>query len=433
MIIPILIIILLLILSGLSMAAQAAISTISESVLEEDIKKGNKKAIQLYKYKTTKANELMTLDIIYVLSLLVTSYILFHQFFGLILKSDQTPNSIFDYAITIGFILATLTIYMVFGLLIPKRLAYKKPIQAAYQLIGMVTFLSELFKPLNWIFRHLSSTFGRMLGLKPNEGQKVVTEDEIRSIVEESGKSGSIDEEESEMIQNVFDFSDSTVDEIMTHRTDIAAINVKASKKEVIDFIQKEQYTRFPVYKDSIDHIIGTLHVKDLFKHLYDEGDLPIQKLIRAPYFIPETKNNSELFKEMQSRKNHIAIVLDEYGGTAGLVTIEDLVEEILGNISDEYDTDDYEIKEIEKGVFIVDGLMNINDVEDIIEANLPTDDYDTLSGFILGQLGRFPHENEETIVYYHRYQFKVISLTQHVINKVKISKIDSNEESELT
>jgi len=160
---------------------------------------------------------------------------------------------------------------------------------------------------------------------------------------------------------------------------------------------------------------------------------LPILKLIRAPYFIPETKNNSELFKEMQSRKNHIAIVLDEYGGTAGLVTIEDLVEEILGSISDEYDTDDYEINEIEKGVFIVDGLMNINDVEDIIEANLPTDDYDTISGFILGQLGRFPNENEETIIYFNQYQFKVISLTQHVINKVKITKIDPNEESELT
>ncbi len=423
----------MLLISGLSMAAQAAISTLSESLLEDDIEKGKKKSIQLNAFKTTKSQELMTLDVVYILSLLVTCYVIFHQFFGVLLKSSQTPIGVLDYAVTIGFVFVTLVIYMVFGWLIPKRLAYKDPLKIAYKLVGMVVFFTALFKPLNWLLISLSSTFGRLFGLKPNEGQKVVTEDEIRSIVEESGKSGSIDEEESEMIQNVFDFSDSTVDEIMTHRTDIAAIDVKATKKEVIEFIQREQYTRFPVYQDSIDHIIGTLHVKDLFKYLYDEGELPISKLIRPPYFIPESKNNSELFKEMQARKNHIAIVLDEYGGTAGLVTIEDLVEEILGNISDEYDTDDYEINEIEPGMFIVDGLMNINDVEDHIEGHLPTDDYDTLSGFILGQLGRFPDENEAISIIYNQYQFRVISMNQHVIHQVEIKRIESNEESDLT
>jgi putative hemolysin len=194
----------------------------------------------------------------------------------------------------------------------------------------------------------------------------------------------------------------------------------------------KEQYTRFPVYQGSLDHIIGTLHVKDLLKYVENtEERFSIKRLLRPPYFIPESKKTSDLFKEMQKKKNHIAIVLDEYGGTAGIVTIEDLIEEVLGNIKDEYDDDEIDIMEINKDEFEVDGLISINDVEDIIEADLPVDDYDTLSGFILGQLGRFPDEKEKVIIEYHSFTFEVLEREGKVISKVKVIRKPKPEEDD--
>ena len=255
-------------------------------------------------------------------------------------------------------------------------------------LFRSVMFMSKLMYPLVWVLIQLSSLIGRVFGLDPNEGERKMTEEEIRDIVEESSKTGNIDEEESEMIQNIFDFSDTTVEEIMTHRTEISALNVKSSKSKVIEYVRSEQFTRFPVYEGDIDHIIGTLHVKDLLKYLDNpEETFSVKALLRPPYFIPDSKKTSELFKEMQKQKNHLAVVLDEYGGTAGIVTIEDLIEEIVGNIFDEYDEFEEEIKQINDNVFEIDGLISIGDVEDAIEADLPVEDYDTISGFILGQL----------------------------------------------
>jgi len=199
---------------------------------------------------------------------------------------------------------------------------------------------------------------------------------------------------------------------------------VKATKAQILEYVRTEQYTRFPVYENSIDHIIGTLHVKDLLKYIdNNEEKFSIKALLRPPYFIPESKKTSDLFKEMQKQKNHIAVVLDEYGGTAGIVTIEDLIEEIVGNIFDEYDEDEDSIKQVSDRVYEVDGLISINDVEDVIEADLPVDDYDTLSGFILGQLGRFPDENEEVVIQYNGFKFEVLKTEDKIISKVKVTK----------
>jgi putative hemolysin len=421
----------MLIFQALCVSANAALESVSESKVLEDANQGNKRAKKLIRFESELSKYAISSEIISTLSILVSSTILYHSFSQPLIELINSEIPLFEPIFIAAMIFGLLLIHMVFGRLIPKRIAFKYPLKTSYLLINFVIMITYLFKPFVWLFHFLSAIFGRLFGLATHDGERVVTEEEIRNIVEESSKVGSIDEEEGEMIQNVFDFSDTTVDEIMTHRTDIQAISVHATKNEIIDFILREQYTRFPVYKENIDHIIGTLHVKDLFKHLYGVSEIPIKKLIRPPYFIPESKKNSELFKEMQKSKNHIAIVLDEYGGTAGLVTIEDLVEEILGNIADEYDTDDYEIKEIESGIYIVDGLMNINDVEDVIEANLPTDEYDTISGFILGQLGRFPHDGEDISILYQNYQFQVISIKKHVISSVRISKIKSDLESD--
>ena len=288
--------------------------------------------------------------------------------------------------------------------------------------MSIVSLVKSIFLPLLLLYDGLSKAFGHLFGLKNTEGEREVTEEQIRNIVEESSKTGNIEEAESEMIQNIFDFTDTTVDEIMTHRTEISAINVNATKEEVLAYIKDEQYTRFPVFEKDIDHIIGTFHVKDILKIL-DESSFSLKSFLRKPYFIPDSKRTAELFAEMQKEKNHIAIVLDEYGGTAGIVTIEDLIEEIVGNIFDEYDIVEDEVKIIDDRTFEINGLIPIDDAEDAIEADLPVDDYDTLSGFILGQLGRFPDPDEKVEFIYHGFTFSVLSVDENVITKVQVTK----------
>ena len=422
--IPIIAMILLIILSGLMVAAEAALIAVSDNQVEEDAESGMKKAKKVLMVLEDSKQYITTLQVLTLLSAIINGAIALDAFSNdVILWFDQATDWIEPVVLIIVAVLL-LVFHVVFGHLIPRRLANKYPESFAYQLIGLVIFLKKIFMPLTTILTFLSAIIGRLFGLLPTEGERRVTEEEIRNIVEEGSKSGNIDEDESEMIQNIFDFSDTTVDTIMTHRTEISAINVKSTKKEIFDYVLKEQYTRFPVYQGSIDHIIGTLHVKDLLKYVENtEERFSIKRLLRPPYFIPESKKTSDLFKEMQKKKNHIAVVLDEYGGTAGIVTIEDLIEEVLGNIKDEYDDDDIDIMEINPDEFEVDGLISINDVEDIIEADLPVDDYDTLSGFILGQLGRFPDEHEKVIIEYHEFTFEVLEREGKVISKVKVKR----------
>ncbi len=431
MIYSIVIMVILIILSAVLSAGEVAFVVVSDAKVDLDAEKGNKKAIKLQKFTEEPKKILTTIQVLLTLFALINGAIALDTFSADVILWFNSPSEILEPLVITFIALILLVFHVVFGQMIPKRLANKYPEVIAYKTINWVLFFAHVFSPLVWILNQISLLSGRLFGLAPHEGERKVTEEEIRTIIEESSKTGDIDEEESEMIQNVFDFSDTTVDEIMTHRTEISALNVKSSKAQVIDYVRTEQFTRFPVFEGSIDHIIGTLHVKDLLKYIDNsEEKFSIKALLRPPYFIPESKKTADLFKEMQKQKNHIAIVLDEYGGTAGIVTIEDLIEEIVGNIFDEYDEDEEEIKQITDHEFEVDGLMSINDVEDIIEANLPVEDYDTLSGFILGQLGRFPEEGEHVKVEYRGFTFEVLETEDKIISKVKVTRPKDEDET---
>lgn len=415
----------LIIIYAILNAAGTAIVAVSDNQVESDAEEGNKRAKRVLSYQENEKLFTVTIHMILTLIILINGGIALDTFQNDVRLWLNADNNV--YLNIISFIIISvilLIIHMVFGHLIPKRLANKYPSRVLYQTIGFVSFFIQLFRPLYWVNNYLSIVFGRLFGLHPNEGDRKVTEEEIMTIVEASSKTGDIDEEESEMIQNIFEFGDTTVDEVMTHRTEVSAISVKSTKKQVIDYIRTEQFTRFPVYDGDIDHIIGTMHVKDLLRYIDNpEEKFSVKSLLRPPYFVPDSKRTSELFREMQKQKNHIAIVLDEYGGTAGIVTIEDLIEEIVGNIFDEYDDEEEEIQIVDHQTFEVDGLSNIGDVEDIIDAGLPVDDYDTVSGFILGQLGRFPEENEEVVIVYEGFKFEVLSIEDKVISRVRITK----------
>jgi putative hemolysin len=433
MLIPILSIILIIILTAIFSSAEVALVVVSDSKVNEDVLNNNKKALKIQKFTTESKRYLLSIQVMITLLTLINGAIALDAFYNDVMSLFNDLNWLKPIAMFL-IIFVILFVQLVFGRLIPRRLANKYTDTLAYQTIGFIKFIHTILLPITWLLNKSSMVFGRLFALKPEEGERKMTEEEIRTIVEYSSRSGNIDEEESEMIQNVFDFSDTAVEEIMTHRTEISAINIKSTRKQIIEYVQNERFTRFPVFENDIDHIIGTLHVKDLLKFLDNaEEKFSLKKLLREPYFVPDSKKTDELFREMQQQKNHIAIVLDEYGGTAGIVTIEDLIEEIVGNIQDEYDEDEEEINQIDEYTYEIEGLTNIDDVEDELEIGLPVEDYDTISGFILGQLGRFPDKDETVSIEFNNCIFEIIETNENVITKVKVTKpqIVSDEENE--
>jgi len=255
-------------------------------------------------------------------------------------------------------------------------------------------------------------------------------ESEIRMIAEIGEESGGIDESEKEMIKNVFEFNNKTAGEIATHRVDIAALPVDASRDEVVSAALSEKYSRIPVYEGNIDNIVGILYVKDIFHAILSgEGrETDITKLLRKPYFVPETKKTDELFEAMRKNKVHMAIVVDEYGGTSGLVTMEDLIEEIMGSILDEYDDEEKpEIETADNLSFKIDGSAPLDYVSEYFGIDLPVDHYDTIGGFLIGSLGRIPNEDEQPEIEFSGIVFKIGEMNDNRIVSVLASKKEIN------
>jgi len=431
MVLSSLLVILFVVLTAVLSSAQVALVAVSNIQVEDDIDNHVKKAKRVHKIINSPTHYLVSIQTHTTIFTIASSVLTYTFVYQGILDLMNQVSLLIEVLIIVGLGFILLLLEVVIGRMIPKRLANKHPKEVAYSVARFVIFLYVLTKPLEYLFSKLSILLGHMFGLSKDDGERLMTEEEIRNIVEESFKSGEIEASESKMIQNVFDFSDTIVEEIMTHRTEIAALNIKSTKKQVLKYMQEEHFTRYPVYEKDLDHIIGTVHAKDMLKYGDGENNFSLKEILREPIFIPDSKKTSELFKEMQVLKNHIAIVLDEYGGTAGLVTIEDLVEEIVGNIFDEYDEEEIDIYAEDEHTFIVNGLVNIDDVEDEIGVNLPVDDFDTLSGFILGQLGRLPEPDEKIEFIYENHEFIVLEIDDNVIKKVKIIKNETKEDDE--
>lgn len=236
---------------------------------------------------------------------------------------------------------------------------------------------------------------------------------------------GAIHKTEKQMINNVFEFNNKTVGHIMTHRTDIAALPIEATLNQVVLFVDKEKFSRIPVYQDTLDNIVGILYAKDLFRFLSNNSDqqFSLGRIIRQPYFVPDSKRTDELFRELQKKKIHIAIVIDEHGGTAGLVTIEDLLEEIVGNIFDEYDEEERDFNQLDENTFLIRGSASLSLVQDYLNIRLPIEEYETLSGFLIGQLGRIPKKDDRPLIEYNDLVFKIEAVDDKRISMVKVGK----------
>ena len=252
-----------------------------------------------------------------------------------------------------------------------------------------------------------------------------VTEEEIMDMVNEGHEQGVLAENEAEMINNIFEFADRQASDVMIHRKNIVAIDCETTVNEAFDFILKENFSRYPVYDGDIDNIIGILHLRDLLKVYVDEAnrdkkikEVKHQLLFDATY-IPETRNLSVLFKEMQSKKTHMAIVVDEYGQTSGLITLEDVLEEIVGDILDEYDDEEVLINRRDDGSYILDGQTTLEDIEELFEIHVDCEDIDTINGYMISKMGKIPSENEEFSCTCDGYEFKVLEVKDKMITKV--------------
>lgn len=313
---------------------------------------------------------------------------------------------------------------LVLGELVPKRVAQHNPEKFANGVAGIITTLGVIMKPFVWLLTRSTNIVLRILGIDPTQTDRTVTEEEIRMMVDVGRESGNIHEEEKEMINKIFEFNDKEVSEIMTHRTSIVSLDVEADYAEVLEVAIHEKYTRIPVYDENIDNIVGVLHIKDLLYHAAEGFKEPfsLRNMIRPPYFVPESKNIDALFREMQRDHVQLAVAIDEYGGTAGIVTIEDLLEEIVGNIQDEYDEEEQEIVRKDEMTWIVAGLTDLDEVGDAIGIDFPEDDFETLAGFVISQLGRIPEENELATISYENIHMKVLAMEEKRVSKVEIT-----------
>lgn len=315
---------------------------------------------------------------------------------------------------------------LVFGELVPKRLAMQKAEPIARLAIKPLSLLAVVTAPFVKLLSLSTNATVRLLGVNPHEDGEQVTEEEIRMMVDLGMKKGAILESESVMIDNIFELDNKTAADIMTHRTNVVAIAKTATLPQILAVINTSKYTRYPVYGAGLDEIVGVLHVKELLRFADGGRDRPfrLKALCRKPYHVPASRPTDRLLRDMQARKEHMAIVIDEYGGTAGIVTIEDLLEEIVGNIFDEYDDDEGSIVPLADGTWLAEGIAGLDDVEMLLGAGLPVDKYDTLNGFLTGQLGRLPERGERPQVIYGGHVFQVEEALARRIGKVRIAPV---------
>ncbi|MBR3811954.1 MAG: HlyC/CorC family transporter [Agathobacter sp.] len=311
----------------------------------------------------------------------------------------------------------------------PKTLATIKADSLALAIAGIIDVLMFVLTPFIFIINKLASGLLWLLRVDSSEADKAMTEDEIRTIVDESQESGAIEDEEREMIHNVFDFGDSLAKEVMVPRIDMTFVHVDASYKDLIEIYRENKYTRLPVYEESTDYILGIINMKDVIL-VEDTKNFSIRDIIREPYFTYEHKNTADLFIEMRQASIPLAIVLDEYGVTAGLVTLEDLLEEIVGEIRDEYDSDEEDaIEQLSEYEYMILGSTNLDDVNDALDLEFESDDYDTIGGYCLQLLDHLPEENE-TIFTEDGVVIKIEEVEKNRIERIYIRIPNENTET---
>ena len=338
---------------------------------------------------------------------------------------------------TISLVVVTIILSyftLIFGELVPKRIAMQKSMEMARLSCRVVTAIATIAKPVVKLLALSTNGMLRLLRMKVDVEEDQVTEDEIRMMIDLGNESGSIKEDEKELLHNVFDFSDQTVSDVMTHAADVETISVEASREEVLDTIRSTGLSRFPVYGEDESDILGVLNARDFLVDWAVDGNKTVRELMRPAYLVPESLSADDLLKDMQIKKIHLAVVLDEYGELAGVITVEDLLEEIVGNIYDEFDpAEPQELEQLGENLWRVSGSLSVEDLAEELDMELPEDeDYDTVGGMLLSCLRTIPEDGSRPLVQVHGLELQAEKVEDHRIRSVLVRKLpDDTEEQE--
>ena len=394
--------IVIIVLTGINAffsSAEMAIVSINRNKLKILVEEGNKKAIMLENLMKEPSKFLSTIQVGITLAGFFASASAatgLSQYLSIHLSKLKVPYSGQISMILITFVLSYIT--LVFGELIPKRIALRSSEKTALASVGIIVMVSKIFSPFVKFLTFSTNVILTVLKMKEDNIEEKVSKEELRSLVEVGREHGIINEIEKEMIENIIEFDEKVAREIMIPRTKVFLIDKNISVDELFEKKEVEVYSRIPVYEDEADNIVGILFMKDLMIEAYRKGfqNVKLTEIMQEAYFVPETKNVNELFNEMQAEKKHIAILIDEYGGFSGIVTLEDLIEEVMGNIADEFDADDSSIKKLAINKYLINGELSLNDLNDYFHIELESKHYDTLSGLLIEHMGYIPEDDED-------------------------------------
>lgn len=409
--------VIMLILCALASASETALTSVSRIKLKNLVEEGDKKALEI---EQLLANPNVFLSTILIVNSVAT-----------ILASSLATVLALRFFQTWGDIIETIVLallILIFSEITPKTAAVQNPLRWARVLVGPVRGAAWLLRPVVWMLGKITNGLVRVLGGQVVRHGPFVTEEELRLLVTVGEEEGVLEEAETEMIHSIFEFADTPVREVMIPRIDIVALESDITLNEAVDQALEGGFSRIPVYEETIDNIIGVLYTKDMLKQLREGHEAqPIRDLVRPAYFVPETKKLDDLLREIRQKRVHLAIVIDEYGSVSGLVTIEDLVEEIVGDIQDEYDREERLYEQINDREYVFSSKISIDEFNEIMDTKLEHEDYDTLGGFLYAQLDKIPVAGD-TVTFSH-YRFTILTTRGRRIVRVQVERLSTPEQ----
>lgn len=433
---PLLLQLVLIFLSACYAAAEVALLSLNATKLHHDAEEGDPAAAKLLRMTDAPARTLSTIQFCITLFGFLGSALAATQFAPRLAGAILSAGAGIDAGvlhvlcvILITLLLSYLTLCL--GTLVPKRLAMKNPEAIARRSLLLLEVSAVIFRPFVMLLNAATHGILRLCGIDPNAAEDEVTEDDIRMMVDIGGENGAIEEAEKEMIENIFEFNNSTAEEVMTHRTDVTSIWVDDTEDEILRTICDSGLSRFPVYNENMDDIIGILNTRDFLLNAQSDNPKSLRALLREAYFVPETVQADQLFRNMQVKKIHMAIVVDEYGGMSGIVTMEDLLEEIVGNIYDEFDKQtEAEIVRAGDNTWRISGSTPLKDVNDALNLSLPEDeDYDTLGGLIFSQFTTIPQDGSTPDLDCFGLHIHVEKLEDHRVETALVTKLATEDD----
>ncbi len=432
--------VILIALNAVFACAEIAVISFNDNKLAKLAEEGNKRAVRLARLTSQPARFLATIQVAITLAGFLGSAFAADNFSDMLSEwlvglGVPIPHATLD---TISVVLITIILSyftLIFGELVPKRVAMKKAEALALGMSGLITFISKLFAPIVWLLTISTNALLRLIGIDPNSDDEEVTEEEIRMMVDAGREKGVIDEEEKEIIQNVFEFDDITAGELATHRTDIALLWTDETPEQWAQTIHEARHSRYPVCDESVDNVVGILNAKDYFRLEDKSHDTIMEQAVKPAYFVPESVKADVLFRRMKQSRTQFAVVLDEHGGMNGIVTINDLVQQLVGELDDEEDADVtvQEIERTDSGTWNIRGSADLEDVADALGVPLPVDEYETFSGFVFGELGTIPDDGSQLELDLYGLHVKVLEVKEHRMERATVCLLTPPEESEPT